>query len=168
MADTSLSLLWPDDRLPESSGVAALADGPDTDLAIILLASGCTQAFVRSRCRFESSAAVARFCRDPETVTAVAEHAAQRARTIGNRAMVRLERILSEEHTDLRATVLAVRTGLEVGGVLRRDPAPPLKTVRELSVAELSALIEATKREISARRDAAGIDPRPSTIESIA
>lgn len=164
MADTSLSLLWPDDRLPESSGIASCAEGPDTDLAIILLASGCTQAFIRTRCHFDSAAAVARFCRDPETVAAVTEHATQRARTIGNRAMVRLEKILSEDHSDLRATVLAVRTGLEVGGVLRRDPAPPVRTVRELSVAELSQLIEATKREISARRDAVETIPGPSPI----
>jgi len=64
---------------------------------------------------------------------------------------VRLERILAEEHTDLRATVLAVRTGLEVAGVLKRDLAAPLKTVRELSVPELNQLIAATKAELEDR-----------------
>ena len=78
--------------------------------------------------------------------------------------MVRLERILAEEHTDLRATVLAVRTGLEVGGMLKRDPAPPVRSVRDLSVAELSELIESTKREISTRRDAGESPPGRTPI----
>jgi len=151
MTESSLTTLWPDDHLPESSGQSHNDEGPDTELAVTLLASGCSQSFIRQRCGFESSRAVQAFCRDEEVRRAVAEQGNERARTIGNRALVRLERILAEEHTDLRATVLAVRTGLEVAGVLKRDLAAPLKTVRELSVPELNQLIAATKAELEDR-----------------
>ena len=65
--------------------------------------------------------------------------------------MVALERIVSTEHTDLRAQVLAIRTALEVSGDLKRDHAAPVKQVHELTVAELNHLIAATKSELSAR-----------------
>ena len=151
MTENTLPTLWPDDQLPESSGVACNAEGPDTELAVMLLASGCTQAFIRQRCRFESARAVSAFCRDDEVRRAVLAASSERAQTIGNRAMVRLQRILSEEHTDLRATVLAVRTGLEVGGMLKRDAMAPVKTVRELTVPELNQLISATRAELEER-----------------
>ena len=151
MSSESPALLWPEDHDSESNAVAACSDGPNTELAVILLASGCTQAYVRRQCGFESLRAVSAFVRDGEVARAVAEVAGQRAQRVGNRALVRLERILSETHTDLRATVLAVRTGLEVGGMLKRDHAAPLKTVRELSVPELNQLIESTRAELDQR-----------------
>ena len=66
--------------------------------------------------------------------------------------MVKLERILATEHSDLRASVLAIRTALEVSGDLRRvSTAPPVKRVQELSVSELDVLIDVTRRELAAR-----------------
>jgi hypothetical protein len=64
---------------------------------------------------------------------------------------VKLEQLVSQDHTDLRAQVLAVRTALEVSGDLKRDHSPPVKSVRELSVTELSALIDATRAELNTR-----------------
>lgn len=123
---------------------------------MILLASGCTLAYVKSQCGFESMRAVSAFARDGEVSRAVAELAGQRAQRIGNRAMVRLEKILAEDHTDLRATVLAVRTGLELSGQLKHDHAQPTKAVSDLSVAELNQLIEHTKAELSSRLSRSG------------
>jgi hypothetical protein len=65
--------------------------------------------------------------------------------------MVNLEKILSREHTDLRASVLAIRTGLDVVGALGKDSALPVKSVSDLSVAELNELIASTKGELAAR-----------------
>jgi len=151
MPDSAVSLLWPDDRMPDSSGVSHCGDGPNTELAVILLSSGCTLAYVKAQCGFESMRAVSAFASDGEVARAVSELAGQRAKRIGNRAMVRLERILAEEHTDLRATVLAVRTGLELSGQLKRDHDAPTKAVSDLSVAELNQLIDSTKAELDSR-----------------
>ena len=65
--------------------------------------------------------------------------------------MVKLEQLVSRDHSDLRAQVLAVRTALEVSGDLKRDHSPPAKSVRELSVSELAELIEATRAELDTR-----------------
>lgn len=65
--------------------------------------------------------------------------------------MVCLEQILSTPQTDLRAQVLAIRTGLEVSGDLKRENAAPTKSVRELSAEELGELIAATQAELDAR-----------------
>jgi hypothetical protein len=145
------ALLWPEEHLPEVSGQVSNAEGPNTELAVILLASGCTLAYVRAQCGFESLRAVTAFARDGEVARAVAEQSRLRADRVGTRALVRLEQLLAEQHTDLRATVLAVRTGLEVGGILKRDAAQPVKTVRELSVPELNQLIESTRAELDSR-----------------
>jgi hypothetical protein len=67
--------------------------------------------------------------------------------------MVKLERILGADHSDLRASVLAIRTALEVSGDLRRQStAPPIKRVQELTVSELDQLISETRRELAARQ----------------
>jgi len=117
-----------------------------------LLAAGCTAQHIQRACGFESLRSAQGFCRDDEVKRAVAEQAGQRAGRLGTRALVVLERILSERHTDLRATVLAVRTALEVSGFLRKDIAAPLKHVHELTVPELTQLIEQTRTELEQRR----------------
>ena len=91
------------------------------------------------------------FCRDAETRTAVTELTTESAGRVGRRALVSLEQILATPQTDLRAHVLAIRTALEVSGDLKRDHAAPVKSVRELSVSELSTLIDATKAELDSR-----------------
>ena len=151
MSESALTLLWPDDRLPDHAGLTHNAEGPNTELAVILLASGCTLAYVRKACGFESMRAASAFAQDAEVQGAVGRAAGQRAQRIGNRAMVRLERILAEEHTDLRATVLAVRTGLELSGALKRDHAAPIKAVSDLTVPELNQLIASTRAELDSR-----------------
>ncbi len=156
MTESAVSLLWPDDHMPEASGVSHCGEGPNTELAVILLASGCTLAYVRKACGFESMRAVSGFAGDGEVARAVQELGAQRAKRIGNRAMVRLERILAEEHTDLRATVLAVRTGLELSGMLKKDHGAPVKAVSDLTVSELNELIASTRAELEARISARG------------
>ena len=140
--------LWPEDRISQDEN---RTDCPDHQLAVYLLAAGCTHDYVATRAGFESLRHAQRFARDEETRRAVAELTAERGKRLGKRAMVRLERILAEEHTDLRATVLAIRTAMEVSGDLKSSGAAPTKTVRELTVPELNELIEATKSELQQR-----------------
>ncbi len=140
--------MWPDDVGP---GCEVAGSGPNTELAVILLASGCTQNYIRRQCGFETARECSTFCRDSDTLREVEAVSAERVRRVGKRALVSLEKILSEEHTDLRAHVLAIRTGLEVSGDLKRDHAAPVKSVRELSVPELNQLIDATRAELDAR-----------------
>jgi hypothetical protein len=141
------SLVWPEDV----SGMSQDDTGPDYQLAIVLLAAGMPQSYVRGKCRFESLRQVQAFCRDEETRQAVKELAAERAQRLGKLATVELEKILRTPQTDLRAQVLAIRTALEVSGDLKRDHSPPAKSVRELSVTELGELIAATRNELNAR-----------------
>lgn len=145
MEETPLTL-WPDD-----AGEPDTSAGPDTELAVVLLAAGCSQSFIRQRCGFETQRAVQVFCRDEDVRREAAQLAGERAQRVGKRAMVSLEQILATPQTDLRAHVLAIRTALEVSGDLKRDHAAPAKTVRELSVGELSELIAATKQELETR-----------------
>jgi len=145
-----LETLWPADHV-EPESLPGCAGEPDHALAVTLLAAGCTQAYVRHKCGFASRRDVEAFCRDPDTRQAVAQVSQERAQRLGKRAMVKLEQLVSRDHTDLRAQVLAVRTALEVSGDLKRDHSPPLKSVRELSVAELSTLIDSTRAELNKR-----------------
>ncbi len=139
--------LWSEDYdAPRYEGA-----GPDTELAITLLAAGCTQSYVRHKCGFETQRAIQSFARDDEVRAAVKERAAERVQRLGKLATAGLEQILRTPQTDLRAQVLAIRTALEVSGDLKRDHSAPAKTVRELSVGELSELIAATKAELNAR-----------------
>jgi hypothetical protein len=124
---------------------------PDLQLAVYLLAAGCTHSVVKVRAGFDSVRAVAAFSREDSTRQAVEEMGQDRAKRVGKRALVKLEQLLAQDHTDLRATVLAIRTGLEVSGDLKKDHGAPLKTVRELSVPELNRLIESTQKELEAR-----------------
>jgi len=139
--------LWPED----AEGCAAQAVGPNAELAVILLAAGCSQSYIRKQCGFESQRAVQAFCRDEDTRREAAELTGERAKRLGRRALVNLEQILGTAQPDLRAHVLAIRTALEVSGDLRDAHSAPIKSVRELSVPELSQLIDATKQELNAR-----------------
>lgn len=152
------ALLWPEDSQSDAP-VPATAE-PDRELAVILLASGCTHSYVRRQCGFQTMRDVATFARDSDVRQEVEAVAGDRVRRIGKRAMVRLERLLSTEHTDLRATVLAVRTGLELSGDLKREATAPVKSVRELTVPELSALIDSTRAELNQRVSRLGTDGR--------
>lgn len=145
--ESSELALWPDDAAdtPGSPGE------PNAELAVILLAAGCPQSYIRRQCGFETSRQVAAFCRDDDIRRRAGELAAERTRRVGKRAMVCLEQILATPQTDLRAQVLAIRTALEVSGDLKRDHSPPVKSVRELSVPELDALISATRAELDTR-----------------
>lgn len=138
--------LWPDD----APGIAESGE-PDTELAVILLAAGCSQTFIRTRCGFGSNRAVQAFCRDADVRHEAQELASERVKRIGKRASVCLEQILNTPQTDLRAQVLAIRTGLELSGDLKRENALPVKNVRELTAAELGELIAATKAELNER-----------------
>src|SRR4051812_4835906 len=140
--------MWPDDVGP---GCELAEAGPNRELALILLASGCTQHYIRQQCGFETQRAVQSFCRDDDVRREVEALTAERVKRVGKRALVSLEKIVSEPHTDLRAQVLAIRTALEVSGDLKRDHAAPVKSVRELTVPELSQLIDATRAELDAR-----------------
>jgi hypothetical protein len=139
--------LWPEDA---ETGVSNDA-GPDTTLAVALLAAGMTQSFIRQKCGFQSARECAAFCRDEDVRREAAELAGARVQRLGRLASVGLEKILKTPQTDLRAFVLALRTALEVSGELRRDHSPPAKSVRELSSPELAELIAATRQELEAR-----------------
>lgn len=140
--------LWPDDSGP---GCEVAEAGANKELAVILLAAGCTQQYIRRQCGFESQRAVQSFCRDDDIRREVDQLTAERVKRVGKRALVSLEKIVSEPHTDLRAQVLAIRTALEVSGDLKRDHAAPVKSVRELTVPELNQLIDATRAELDTR-----------------
>ena len=141
------SELWP----AECPAAQVDATEPDTALAVILLAAGQSQSYIRVKCGFPSQRAVQAFCRDEDVRREADAIASERVKRLGKLATVTLEQILRTPQTDLRAQVLAVRTALEVSGDLRRDPAAPVKSVRELTVSELSELIDATRRELEAR-----------------
>jgi hypothetical protein len=138
--------LWPDDAPAKDQG-----GEPDSELAVILLAAGCSQSFIRSRCGFASQRDVQAFCRDEDVRREASELAGERVKRIGKRASVVLEQLLNTPQTDLRAQVLAIRTGLELAGELKRDSAAPAKNVRELTAAELGELIAATRLELNER-----------------
>jgi len=146
MSEANDLTLWPDD----APGVVHAGE-PDTELAVILLAAGCSQTFIRTRCGFGSNRAVQAFCRDDDVRREAGELAAERVKRIGKRATVCLEQILNTPQTDLRAQVLAIRTGLELSGELKRENAAPVKSVRELTAGELGELIAATRAELDAR-----------------
>lgn len=139
--------LWPEDV---ETGVSNDA-GPDTTLAVALIAAGMTQSYIRQKCGFTSARECAAFCRDDDVRREAAELAGDRVRRLGRLATVSLEKILQTPQTDLRAFVLALRTALEVSGELRRDHSPPVKNVRELTSVELGELIAATRTELDAR-----------------
>ena len=138
--------LWPED----SAGSKAQGE-PDAELAVILLAAGMSQDYIRVKCGFESRRAVQAFCRDDDVRREAQELSAERSKRVGKRALVCLEEILNTPQTDLRAKVLAIRTGLEVSGDLKRENAAPVKSVRELTAGELGELIAATRAELDAR-----------------
>jgi len=141
--------LWPDDY--NATDAAIESPEPDTELAVMLLAAGTDPAVIREKCGFPTMKACRAFLRDPETAAAARVLGNERQERVGNRAMVELERVLVADHDDLRARVLAIRTALEVSGQMRREVAPPVRRVDELSVAELGELIESTRAEISRR-----------------
>lgn len=148
METDSALALWPEDLAPDSG---ATTGEPNHELAVILLAAGQPQSYIRQQCHFESARQCAAFCRDDDTRRRAHELAAERTRRVGKRALVCLEQILHTPQTDLRAQVLAIRTALEVSGDLKRDHSPPVKAVSELTVGELDALIAATRQELDAR-----------------
>ena len=80
-----------------------------------------------------------------------ADRAAERVKRIGKRASVCLEQILNTPQTDLRAQVLAIRTGLELSGDLKRENTAPAKSVKELTAGELGELIAVTRVELAER-----------------
>lgn len=126
---------------------------PDRELGVILLAAGCAPSFVRDRAGFASVRAVRAFAADSDVRREVEERTRERAARLGRRALVKLEALVSADHADLRAQVLAVRTALEVSGDLRRGQLEqPTRKVSELTVAELNQLIDVTRREIAARQ----------------
>jgi hypothetical protein len=127
---------------------------PNTELAIVLLASGQTQQFIRQQCGFETLRDVQAFAKDDDVRAAVKEQRTQRVQRIADSALVSLETLLAQEHKDLRAQVLAIRTALECSGELygKHDAGRvPVKNVADLSVSELNELIASTKRELNER-----------------
>lgn len=150
---SDLERLWPEDLLDAGTSPAEANAGPNTGLAVKLLAAGCTANYIAQECGFSSVKEARAFLRDPDVRQAAREATKERAERVGARALVGLERLLSrlDGRQDLRAVVLALRTGLEAGGVWRKELAPPVKRVEELSVTELNELIEATRRELNSR-----------------
>jgi hypothetical protein len=124
---------------------------PNHELAIVLLASGQSQQFVREQCGFVSMRDVQAFAKDSDVRQAIKDQRQMRVQRVSDRALVNLETILSTDHKDLRAHVLAIRTALDVGGALNKEAALPVKEVSDLSVHELNELIAATKHELSQR-----------------
>jgi len=159
MEETSKDVpVWTDQEGSES--------GPDTELAVMLLAAGASQSFVRTKAGFPTQRAVQAFCRDDDVRREVEALAGERVRRLGKRATVCLEEILNTPQTDLRAQVLAIRTALEVSGELRAGAVLPAKSVRELSVGELTELIAATRSELEAREGRQRAGRQPLTLDS--
>lgn len=143
--------LWPDDREQPLGAVVPVNDGPDTELAIVLLASGCKPEFVKTRANFPTVASVRMFAKDEDTRQAIKERRAERTERVADRALVALDRLLARPIKDTKAQVMAIRTALGVGQAWNKDQAPHTKQVSELSVTELETLIAMTRREIDRR-----------------
>lgn len=134
-----------------TSAMVRTSDEPDTELAIVLLASGCNPRFVKTRANFPSVQAVRLFARDEDTRQAIRERRAERTERVADRALVALDRLLTRPLKDTKAHVMAIRTALGVGQAWHREQAPSSKRVEELTVTELETLIAMTRREIDRR-----------------
>lgn len=113
-----------------------------------LLADGHDVRALRRFAGFQNLREARDFARTPEVRAAVAERVRERAVRLGARSLRRLQELLDSPTTDGRTLVAAARTGLEVSGLLRKDAVLPTKRLEELSVAELTEMIESTKREL--------------------
>lgn len=143
--------LWPEDRERSAGAVVPVLDGPDVELAVVLLASGCKPEFIKTRANFPTVAAVRLFAKDEDTRLAVKERRAERVERVGDRALVALDKLLSRPIKDTKAHVMAIRTALGVGQQWNREQAPNSKRVEELTVSELESMIAMTRAEIERR-----------------
>src|SRR4249920_294396 len=101
--------LWPDDKFLDgrAPGTSHLENSePDVQLAVWLLAAGCTHSVVKTRAGFESVKDVQALAKENSKRQGNEEQGKDRARRVGKRALVKLEQLLAKDHTDLRATVL--------------------------------------------------------------
>jgi hypothetical protein len=128
----------------------ALLKQPNVELAIVLLADGHDAKLLRKHCGFPSHRAARDFMNASDTRSAVRELVRERAGRLGIKSLRRLEQLVDDENVEARVAVAAARTGLEVGGLLHKDAAVPIKNMSDLSVAEINELIAQTKRELEA------------------
>jgi hypothetical protein len=119
----------------EALGLQMLADGEDISMLV-------------SHCGFASLHAARQFANQYRTQETVHRLWRERAARIGIKAMKRVEAILDDQTCDKRSAVAAARTGLDLAGLSGKPMMPPVRRVEELSVAELTELIEATRREL--------------------
>lgn len=146
-----LTALWEEDRQRESTDIVPVREGPDVELAIVLLAQGCKVEFIQTRAGFPTVQSVRTFAKDEDTRQAVKERRSERAERVSDRALVALERLLARPIKDTKAQVMAIRTALGVGQQWHREHAPQTKRVEELSVNELESMIALTRAEIERR-----------------
>lgn len=122
---------------------------PNAELAVELLAGGADEKTLRRFAAFPSLRVAREFMSDVSTQRAVDELVRHRSRRVGALAISKLEAMLKDTSLDGRTAVAAIRTGLEVSGLMRKDGLPPpSRPMAELSVAELNELISETKAEL--------------------
>lgn len=146
--------LFPEDcnrskPVPAAMAANGLQSADRFDAAVRLIASGCKPTVISKLCGFKSVAAVRMFMRSEECKEALNAYRAERRERIGDRALARLDSLLSgRQRIDSRSLVAAIRTGIDVAG---QRSALPVKQVADLSVAELRQMIADTRRELEAR-----------------
>jgi hypothetical protein len=124
----------------------------NVELAVMLLAAGHDEKALRQHAGFASLRDVREFASRSDTKAEVRRAAEARGLRVGIKGLASIEQILDSESTDGRTRVAAARTALEVAGFLGKEPLlSEKKATRELSVAELNAMIEATRAELQAR-----------------
>lgn len=133
---------------------------PNTELAVLLLIAGHDEKVLRRHAGFPSLRAARDFANRSDTMAEVERAVETRRLRIGIKSLAVIEQLLDSDATDGRTRVAAARTGLEAGGILRKDwRSLERKLTRELSVPELNQLIAQTRAELERAEAAARRQP---------
>jgi hypothetical protein len=124
---------------------------PNAELAVMLLAAGHDEKALRRHAGFASLRDARNFANNPETQAEVRRAVEPRKMRVGIKSLATIEQLLDSENTDGRTRVSAARAGLEVAGLLdKASRSTETRLPRELSVAELTMMIEQTRAELEA------------------
>ncbi len=138
---------------------------PNTELAILLLAAGHDEKALRRHAGFATRRDARDFASRADTKAQVSQETEARAQRVGIKGLATIELMLDSDSTDGRTRVAAARTALEVAGFLRKDAmASETKLLRELSVPELSAMIEHTRSELERAEARVRVRGQPAAL----
>jgi hypothetical protein len=125
---------------------------PNEELAVMLLAAGHDEKELRRHAGFSSIRAARDFANRADTKAEVERAVEASRQRLGIKSLACLEQMIDNESTTGRDRVAALRTGLEVSGLLRKDlRRSEARLPHDLSAEELSVMIEQTRAELAAR-----------------